>query len=293
MKPAPFDYVAPRSLEEALECLAEHGAEAKILAGGQSLLPVLNFRLAQPAMLIDVNRLAELDFVAALPDGGLRLGALVRQRRLEREPLVVERAELLARAVPFVAHPQIRNRGTLGGSLAHADPAAELPAVALALDARFLLQKRSGERWVAARDFFTGLFATSLQPDELLTEIRIPPPEARSGCAFLELSRRHGDYALAGVAACIGLDDAGRCRTAKLVYLSVGEGPIDAARAASGLVGEFPSSASIAAAANLAASEEIDPIGDIHASADFKRHLVRVLTGRALRSAAERAAEAA
>ncbi|HEX2163703.1 MAG TPA: FAD binding domain-containing protein, partial [Thermoanaerobaculia bacterium] len=171
MKPAPFDYVAVRSAAEAVERLAAWGGEAKVLAGGQSLIPVMSFRLAQPAALIDVNPVAELDFVTASADGGLRVGALARLARLERDPEVARRAPLLAEALPFVAHPQIRNRGTVGGSLAHADPAAELPAVAVALDARLRLVGPGGERWVDARDFFLGLFATALGPDELLAEV--------------------------------------------------------------------------------------------------------------------------
>ena len=293
MKPAPFDYVAARSLDEAIEALAERGDDAKLLAGGQSLLPVLNFRLAQPACLIDLNGARELDFVRAEPDGGLRLGALVRHRRLEREELVARRAPLVAEAIGHVAHPQIRNRGTLGGSLAHADPAAELPAVALALDARLLARRRGGERWIEAREFFTGLFATALAPDELLVEIALPSARPRAGFAFLEAARRHGDYAMAGVAAAIELDERGDCRAARLVYLSVGEGPVEGREAEAALAGSPLSGARLDEAARLAAERDVAPLGDIHASAAFKRHLVGVLTGRALRLALARAQEAA
>jgi carbon-monoxide dehydrogenase medium subunit len=289
VKPAPFDYVAPDSLDEALELLAARPDDAKILAGGQSLVPVLNFSLAQPALLVDVNRIPGLDFVRAEADGGLALGAMVRHARLEREPLVAARAPLLAEAVPFIAHPQIRTRGTLGGSLAHADPAAELPAVALALGARFRLVRRGGERWVDAADFFTGLFATALAPGEMLAEVRLPPAPPGSGVAFLEVARRHGDYAQAGVAVRVELDGGGRCRGAKLVYLSVGEGPVVARRAAETLCAASDPESAIDAAAHSAAEDEIDPVGDIHASADFKRHLVDVLTRRALRLALARA----
>ena len=289
MKPAPFEYQAPESLEATLEALSRHGGEAKILAGGQSLIPVMNFRLAEPALLIDINKLAELDFVRRGDDGGLRIGALVRQRRLERDPQVAEAAPLLHEAVPFVAHPQIRNRGTFGGSLAHADPAAEMPAVAVALDARFRLQRSGGDRWVPAREFFAGLFATSLEPDEMLTEAVIPPLPQRTGWAFLEIARRHGDYAQVGVAALVTLDESGRCRAARLVYLSVGDAPMVAEEAARMLIGEELSPAAIEAAAQKAARDEMDPLGDIHATPEFKRHLARVLTGRALRQAAERA----
>jgi carbon-monoxide dehydrogenase medium subunit len=289
MKPAPFEYQAPDSLEAALEALARHGGGAKILAGGQSLIPVMNFRLAEPALLVDINKLKELDFIRRGDDGGLHVGAMVRQRRLERDPLVAEAAPLLHEAVPFVAHPQIRNRGTFGGSLAHADPAAELPAVAVALGARFRLRRAGGDRWVEARDFFAGLFATSLEPDEMLTEAAFPPLAPGTGWAFLEVARRHGDYAQVGIAALVSLDESGRCRAARLVYLSVGDAPVVAEEAARMLEGEELSPAAIAAAADKASRDEMDPLGDIHATPEFKRHLARVLTGRALRQAAERA----
>lgn len=291
MKPAPFEYQAPASLDAALEALARHGGDAKLLAGGQSLIPVMNFRLAQPALLIDINKLSELDFIRRGEDGSLRIGALVRQRRLEREPLVAEAAPLLREAVPFIAHPQIRNRGTFGGSLAHADPAAELPAVAVALRARFRLQKTSGERWVEAGDFFAGLFTTSLEPDELLVEAAFPALAPRTGWAFLEVARRHGDYAQAGIAALVTLGEDGRCREARLVYLSVGDAPVEAREAARLLVGEEISPQAIEAAAEKASRDEMDPFGDIHATSEFKRHLARVLTRRALLRAAGRASE--
>ncbi|HYU30624.1 MAG TPA: xanthine dehydrogenase family protein subunit M [Thermoanaerobaculia bacterium] len=289
MKPAPFDYLAPESLDAALEALARHGGDAKLLAGGQSLIPVMNFRLAQPAVLIDLNRLRELDQIRADDDGGLRIGAMTRQRTLERDPRIAERAPLLHEAVPFIAHPQIRNRGTLGGSLAHADPAAELPAVAVALRARLRLRRAGGERWVEARDFFAGLLTTALEPDEILVEVALPPPAPRSGWAFLEVARRHGDYAQVGLAAGVSLDDAGRCREARLVYLSVGDRPVEAREAARLLEGTTPSDETVAAAADKASQDEMDPTGDIHASADFKRHLARVLTKRVLRRAFARA----
>jgi len=289
MKPAPFEYQAPAALEDALDLLARHGGEAKLLAGGQSLIPVMNFRLAEPALLIDINKLKELDFIHRGEDGSLRIGALTRQRRLERDPLVAEAAPLLHEAVPFIAHPQIRNRGTFGGSLAHADPAAELPALAVALRARLRLQRAGSDRWVDAADFFGGLFTTALEPDEILAEAAIPALPPRTGWAFIEVARRHGDYAQVGIAALVTLDDADRCREARLVYLSVGDRPVEAREAARLLAGEEISPQAIAAAAEKASREEMDPTGDIHASAPFKRHLARVLTGRALRQAAERA----
>jgi aerobic carbon-monoxide dehydrogenase medium subunit len=289
MKPAPFEYFAAHSAAEAVERLAALGGEAKLLAGGQSLIPVMNFRLAQPAALIDVNPVSELDFVTPTADGGLRIGALTRLRRLELEPEVARRAPLLAEALPHIAHPQIRNRGTVGGSLAHADPAAELPCLAVALDARLRLVGTGGERWVSAGDFFLGLFATALAADEMVAEVALPAPPAGEGWAFVEVARRHGDYAQVGVAARLALDRSGRVASARLVYLSVGDAPLEARRAAAGLVGEEPSAAAFAAAAETAAGEEIDPAGDIHAGAAFKRQLARVLTRRALATAAHRA----
>lgn len=290
MKPASFDYIAPDNLESALATIRQYGYDAKLLAGGQSLIPLLNFRLASPSVLVDLNRLADLDFVRPSSVGGLTIGAMTRQSRLETDPLVAEKAPLLHEAIPFIAHPQIRNRGTLGGTLAHADPAAELPTVALALQARFRLQSDAGDRWVDAKDFFVGLLTTALEPEEILVEIEIPPPPPRYGWSFMEISRRHGDYALAGLAAQVAVDDQGVCSQARLVYLSAGDGPIIATHAAEQLIGKVPDKESLRQAAEQVSTEEVQPTGDIHASADFKRHLCRVLTQRALATALERAA---
>lgn len=288
MKPAPFNYVAPTALEEALELMAEHGYDAKLLAGGQSLIPVMNFRLAQPTMLVDLNRVSGLDFVRQGGNGGLAIGSMARHSLLEHSEAVAALAPLLHEAIPHVAHPQIRNRGTAGGSLAHADPAAELPVIMVALRARLRLRRAGGERWVEATDFFQGLFTTALEPDEILVEIAIPPWPRGSGHAFVELARRHGDYAQAGVAAVVQLDDSGNCRQARLVYLNVGETPLAAAAAAE-LIGHVPSAELIAQVAAYAAQEEIHPTGDIHATAAYKRHLAAVLGRRAILQAVTRA----
>lgn len=290
MKPAPFEYLAPETLEAALAAARQHGYDAKLLAGGQSLIPLLNFRLASPSILIDLNRVPDLDYVRPGPDDTLRIGAMTRQSRLETDPLVAERVPLLHEAMPFIAHPQIRNRGTLGGTLAHADPAAELPTVALALGARLRLQSDRGDRWVEAKDFFTGLLATALEPEEILVEVEIPPSPPRCGWAFLEVSRRHGDYALAGLAARVVLDEGGVCREAGLVYLSAGDGPLEATGSVKAMIGQIPSAQILADVAEQAAQDETSPTGDIHASVEFKRHLCRVLTQRALKTACERAA---
>jgi carbon-monoxide dehydrogenase medium subunit len=293
MKPAPFAYYAPRSLPAALDLIAEHGDAGKLLAGGQSLVPTMNFRLAQPAVLVDLNRVPELAFLEDDGRGGLRIGAMTRHRTLERSALAAQRAPLLHATMPYIAHVQIRNRGTLGGSLAHADPAAELPAVMVALDARFKLVSVRGERWVAAADFYQGLFTTALEPDEILTEVAIPEQAPRTGWAFHEIARRHGDYAIVGVAATVRLDAAGRAERARLVYLSVGEGPTPAPQAAASLHGQTPTPARIAEAARLAAHADIEPLADIHATVGYRRHLVEVLGQRALSAAFVRAGASA
>ncbi|GAB4147358.1 MAG: xanthine dehydrogenase family protein subunit M [Candidatus Promineifilaceae bacterium] len=289
MKPAPFDYAAPDSLAEALSLVAAHGSDAKLLAGGQSLIPAMNFRLLQPAILIDLNRVEELAGIERTAAGRLRLGAMMRQAQVERDPRVAQFAPLLAEAMPHIAHPQIRNRGTIGGSMVHADPAAELPVVAVALDAVFEIVSQRGRRRVEAKAFFQSLFTVDLAPDEIVTAIEFPPWLAGSGWAFVEVARRRGDYALAGVAAVVTLDEAGKCRHARLVYLNLGDGPVDAPAAARLLQNELLTPHVIEAAAHHAAAQEIDPTGNIHASADFQRHLARVLTRRALTTAAARA----
>jgi CO/xanthine dehydrogenase FAD-binding subunit len=291
MKPAAFDYHRPATLDQALERLAEHEGDAKPLAGGQSLIPAMNFRLARPAVLVDLNRLSELGYIRSDPDG-LRIGAMTRQRSVETSDLVRRAAPLVSEAMPFIAHPQIRNRGTVGGSIAHADPAAELPAVMVALGATFRARGRTGLRAIAAEEFFTGLFTTALAPHELLVEIVVPPPAPGTGSAFVEMARRHGDYALAGVAAVVTLERGGRCRAVRIALFSVGDGPV-LARAAAGLLeAQVPSPELIRAVADRA-SRDIDPPGDIHASPAYRRHLAGVLVRRALSRAWERARGAA
>jgi CO/xanthine dehydrogenase FAD-binding subunit len=289
MKPASFRYLAPRSVDEALDALREFGYEAKLLAGGQSLIPTMNFRLAQPAVLIDLNRIPDLGSIASAANGGLLIGAMARQRQVEQSGLVAERAPLLTAAMPNIAHVQIRNRGTIGGSLAHADPAAELPAVIAALGGTLVARGANGVRRIGVHDFYVGLFATDLAEDELLTAIELPPQPPHSGFSILEIARRHGDYALAGVALQVVLDEAGTCRDAAIAYFSVGEGPVMATGAAAMLVGEKPSAKAIEAAAQHAATVDLEPPSDIHATTRFRRHLAQVLGRRALTEAFERA----
>ena len=289
MKPAPFDYYRANTLDEALDYLAEYGDEAKVIAGGQSLIPTMNFRLAQPAILIDLNPVAEMAYIKPGADNGLHIGAMTRQRAVEKDPLIADRAPLIQAAMPTIAHPQIRNRGTFGGSIAHADPSAELPAVILALEATLTLRSRRGERSLPARDFFVDLFTTALAPDELLIEVSLPAQVARSGWGFSEVSRRHGDFAIVGAVAALTLDEADRCRAARLVFISVGPGPVEATQAARQLQGQPLTDEAIAAAANTAARQDIDPSADIHASVAYRRHLAEVLAQRVLHQAAANA----
>lgn len=294
MKPAPFQYYAPRSVEEAAGLLAEHGYDAKILAGGQSLIPTMNFRLSQPAVLIDLNRIPELAYIHPAGDGGVRIGAMSRHVQVEKSDLIAQAAPLIHETMPLIAHPQIRNRGTFGGSIAHADPASELPAALLALGGRVQARSARGARWIEADEFFLGLFTTALQPDEMLAEVRFPALPARAGFAAREVSRRHGDYALVGVMALVGLDAGGACNLARLTYFSVGDGPTPAPQAAAALIGQRPTSEVIAAAAELAASADIpEPVADIHATAAFRRHLIKALGKQALQQAFIRAGGAA
>jgi len=253
----------------------------------------MNFRLAQPAVLVDIDRLDELRGIReGGGDGatnGLYIGAMTRHSELERSVAVRERAPLLAEAMPWIAHPQIRNRGTVGGSLAHADPAAELPAVMLALDARIHLRGPAGDRTVQFCDFCTGFFSTALAPDELVTGVEIPALPAGTGTAFLEVSRRQGDFALVGVCAVVTLDSGGACTRASLTLLSVGDGPVCAKTAENALRDRTLTPDAVRDAAEAVAASDIDPPADIHASAAYRRQLARVLTARALETAARRA----
>ncbi len=292
MKPPPFEYIAPDTQAEALEAARQAGSDAKFLAGGQSLVPAMNFRISQPALLIDLNRVPGLDYIRRDDGSGVHFGSMTRQRRLELDPIVAADVPLLAEAVPFIAHPQIRNRGTLGGSLAHADPASELPVIAVALDAQMRLASTTGDRWVAAKDFFQGMFTTALAPDEMLVEVVLPATPKRSGSAFLEFSRRRGDYALMGVAAILRLDEAGACSAARLVFLNAGDGPVEAPQAASMLSGRRIDTSIAESAAAHAAEKEIEPLGNLHATPSYQRHLARVLGRRAILLAAQRAAAA-
>ena len=281
MKPPPFKYHAPATVEEAAGLLARYGYDAKILAGGQSLIPTMNFRLSQPAVLIDLNPVTDLDYITPTRDGGIRIGAMTRHTTVEKSDLVADIAPLISETMPWIAHPQIRNRGTFGGSIAHADPASELPAVLLTLGGRVLATSQRGGRWIEAEDLFLGLFTTSLEPDEMLTAVSFGPMPARSGTAMREVSRRHGDYALVGVTAMVELNASGACVNARMTYFGVGDGPVAAPQAVATLIGQQPTPEAIKAAAYVAADADIpEPNEDIHATTAYRRHLVSVLGQR-------------
>jgi CO/xanthine dehydrogenase FAD-binding subunit len=288
MKPPSFDYEAPTALDEAVALLAANEYDAKLLAGGQSLMPLLNMRLTRPGLLIDLARIPGLDSIKE--EGGvLTIGAMARQRAVELSPLVRERHPLLHAALLHVAHPQNRNQGTIGGSLAHADPAAELPALAVALDAEFEATGPGGKRSIPASEFFLTYLTTSLDGSEILTGVRFPALKPKSGWSFVEVARRHGDFALTGAIAVLTLDAAGRIGEARLALFAVGSTPLRASAAEALLVGETPSALLFEKAAIAAGDSIEEPLSDVHASAEFRLSLAVTLSRRALAEAAEKA----
>lgn len=288
MKPPKFAYHDPRSAAEALQLLAAHGDEGKVLAGGQSLVPLLNFRLAGPDHLIDLNRIGSLAGIRR-SGGKLIIGAMTRHSALERSATVRAHWPLLTEALSYVAHAQIRNRGTVGGSVAHADPAAELPVAFLALEATITAASAvRGERRIPVADLFVTHLTTALETDELLTSIEVDPLPDRTGHAFVEFARRHGDFALGGAAALITLDEAGACTEARIALLAAAPTPIRAPEAEAKLVGSEVDDSAAAAAADIAI-EDISPTGDIHGSAEYRRELCGVMVRRAVVAAAGRA----
>jgi aerobic carbon-monoxide dehydrogenase medium subunit len=289
MKPPRFEYYDPTTIAETVSVLQQYGDDAKVLAGGQSLMPLLNFRLARPAAVVDINGVKELDYLRK-EDGRLAIGALVRQRAAELSPLVAEACPMLAEALPLIGHFQIRNRGTIVGSLAHADPAAELGAVAVALGADLTIKGPAGNRIVPAQQFFISYLTTALAPDELIVEARFPTAQPQTGYAFAEFARRHGDFALVGVAAVVEQDKSRRCSDVRLVFTGVGPVPLLFTDEKGQLRGEIVTrNAMNAFAKHMAAG--LSPDSDIHASAEYRRELAAVLAERALTVAEARAAE--
>jgi len=286
MKPAAFDYYRPTTLEETLELLAEHGDEGKIIAGGQSFVPILNMRMSTPECLIDINHLPDLDYIR-VEDGFLKIGALTRQRELETSELVRKHVPLLAEAVPFIGHTQTRNRGTVGGSLAHADPSAELPLCFLALDAKMKIHGTDGERQADIEDFFITYLTTELMPDELLTDILIPIGE-KKGYAFEEFSRRHGDFAIVAAACLLKTDSQGNILSGNLTLGGIDAIPVKAEEAIDALVGKPLTEESLEEACQLS-TEDADPDDDLHASREYRIHLAKVVANRAIKKAYQRA----
>jgi CO/xanthine dehydrogenase FAD-binding subunit len=286
MKPAPFEYHAVREADEAVALLAEHGDNAKVLAGGQSLVPLMNFGLATPAQLVDLNRVGALSYVRR-QDAALRIGAMTRQSTLEASDVVARHWPLLISALRLTAHPQIRNRGTVGGSLAHADPAAELPVASAVLEVRLHVRSARGPRTLHWDEFFITHLTTALEPDELLVEIEVPPLDDQSGWAFAEFSRRHGDFALGGAAALVTMD-GGSCRQVRIALLGAGETPLRAREAEQALVGTAIDGRSAAEAARCAVAG-VHPTGDMHGGSEYRRHLIEAMVRRALLEAAGRA----
>lgn len=286
MKPPQFDYHDPHGVDEALALLSRHGEDAKVLAGGQSLVPLLNFRLTYPEHLIDLSRVPALSYIRR-QDGRLRIGAMTRQSTLEASPLVARHWPLLTEALRFVAHAQIRNRGTVGGSVAHADPAAELPVAFSALEASFHAQSEKGGRVITAQDFFITHLTTALEPEELLVEIEVPPMPENTGWAFTEYARRHGDFALGGAAALVTLQ-SGVCRRARIALLAAADTPLRVEAAERALEGSPVDAEAATEAARLAAAD-ITPTGDIHGGTEYRKRLIEGMVRRALIQATERA----
>ncbi|MBI4270587.1 MAG: xanthine dehydrogenase family protein subunit M [Candidatus Rokubacteria bacterium] len=282
MKPAKFEYHAPTSVEQALELLGRYGGDAKVLAGGQSLMPLLNFRLSRPAALVDLNRIPSLAYIRE-EKGRVSFGAMTRQRTVEFSPVVKERVPLLGEATRWVAHLPIRTRGTIGGSIAHADPSAEYPAVLRALEGEVVVRGPGGERVIEGKDLFQTYLTTCLTPEEILVEVRLPAMPAGAGWALEEFARRHGDFAIIAI-ACMVVRDGQRCKVARLATAGAGPVPVRL-RAAEEILERDGLGAEALAAAARRAAELVNPDSDIHASADYRRHLTSVLTRRALERA--------
>ncbi|MHB0988760.1 MAG: FAD binding domain-containing protein [Bellilinea sp.] len=289
MKPAPFEYYAPKTTEEALQNLTDLGYSGKVLAGGQSLIPAMNFRMARPSALVDLNNVAELAYIKPTADGGIAIGTMTRDSVVEEDPIIRQRMPIVAETIGYIAHPQIRARGTFGGAIAHADPAAQLPALSLALNAKLLVKRKGAERWVTADEFIVGPFMTVLEPEDMLAEVFLPPLAPRTAGSYKQVSRQRGGYAQAATISVVGLDDRNRVKDVRCVLFSVGETPILSKYAAKVLVGNEATEAAIADVAAYVAKNECDPGSDLHGTAEYRRQLVEVLVRRALTEAILRA----
>ncbi|MRR29499.1 xanthine dehydrogenase family protein subunit M, partial [bacterium] len=285
MKPAPFEYYAPKSTEEALQNLTDLGYSGKVLAGGQSLIPAMNFRMARPSALVDLNRVAELAYIKPTPEGGFAIGTMTRDNVVEHDALIKQRMPIVAETIGYIAHPQIRARGTFGGAIAHADPAAQIPALSVALNAKMLVKRKGSERWLTAEDFIVGPFMTVLEPEEMLAEVVLPPLAPRTAGSYQQVSRQRGGYAQAATISMVTLDDRNRVADVRCVLFSVGETPILSKYAKDKLKGTEASAEAIADVAAYVAKNECDPGTDLHGTADYRRQLVQVLVTRSLTEA--------
>jgi CO/xanthine dehydrogenase FAD-binding subunit len=289
LKPGEFDYFAPLTVEEALTYLGDHADEAKLLAGGQSLVPMMNFRLARPERLVDLNGVAGLSYIERR-DSTLAIGAMTRHAALQRSDVLAADWPLLSESVGWIGHQQIRNRGTIGGSVAHADPAAELPVTLTALDARFKVRSRGGERSLSCSDLFVSSFMTTLEPDEMIVEVEVPSLPASSGCSFVEFARRHGDFALGGAAVVLSTDGTGTCTHARIALLAAASVPVRAWKAEELLVGTTLDAGTLSVAAD-SALDGLSPSGDIHGGTAYRLKLLRTMVHRALTMAMKRSME--
>ncbi len=289
MKPVNFDYYAPSSVDEALDTLAELGYDGKVLAGGQSLIAAMNFRMARPSALVDLNNVPELSYIKPTADGGLSIGTMTRVFDVEHSAEVIKRFPLLLEVSKYIAHPQIRRRGTFGGAIAHADPAGQLPSISVLMNMRALIKSKGAERWVDGQDLIIGPFMTVIEPHEMLVELELKPWPARTGSNYVQVSRQSGGYAQSAVASIVTLDENDRCKDVRMVLMSVGEVPILSQKAGEILVGNAPTREAIEEVAELTVTTEIDPATDLHATADYRRSITRVLVVRSLTEAFERA----
>lgn len=289
MKPAKFDYYAPSSLDEALDKLAELGYDGKVLAGGQSLIAAMNFRMARPTALVDLNNVPELSYIKPTENGGLAIGTMTRVFNVENDAEVAKKFPLLVEVAKYIAHPQIRRRGTFGGAIAHADPAGQLPSISVLMNMKALIRRKGEERWVDGQDLIIGPFMTVIEPDEMLAELVLDPWLPRTGYKYVQVSRQSGGYAQSAVASIVTLDEKGSCKDVRMVLMSVGEVPILSQKAGEILIGNAPTREAIEEVAEVVSNEEIDPATDLHATADYRRSITRVLAVRSLTEAFERA----
>ena len=288
MKPVKFDYYAPTNVSESLDTLAELGYDGKVLAGGQSLIAAMNFRMARPAALVDLNGIPELSYIKPTADGDLAIGTMTRVSDVEHNPEVIKRFPLIPEVAKFIAHPAIRRRGTFGGAIAHADPAGQLPSIAIVMNANVLIRGKNKERWLTAEELIIGPFMTVIEPEEMLAEVVLPTNPAHTGSNYMQVSRQNGGYAQAAVASVVTLDGE-KVKNVRLVLMGVGEMPILSQKAVEILVGEKPTPETIKAVAEACTGSEIDPATDLHATADYRRTLIRTLVARSLAESAARA----